>query len=347
MISDVLQALRCPECWSRALEHETFEQAAADGHIVDGVLWCSDCRNWYPIAGGVLELLPLSLAYNEDRDKFWNSHDHRLRAHDLRPIGATPAQSSESPEAAQQRHFDWYARNATQTYDAYERTAFWQAVDNLTFREWRKRIARGSWVLDVGCAQGRSSAGLIDCDVTIVGFDVSKALVRQAHERYARNANGARAVFFVGNASRFPFVEDSFDYVLVYGVLHHLNDPAYACAEISRVLKPGGTYFGLENNVTVLRPLFDLLQRFRPEWHEEAGAKPLMSARERTQWFAAAGIVVDAHSSVFLPPHLANCFNAGPAQRLIEMTDRVVRKVPFLRQQGGLLVATGTKTLRN
>jgi hypothetical protein len=112
-------------------------------------------------------------------------------------------------------------------------------------------------------------------------------------------------------------------------------------------LKPGGTYFGLENNVTVLRPLFDLLQRLRPIWHEEAGAKPLMSARELSDWFAAAGMVVDAHSSVFLPPHVANRFSAGSAQRLIEATNRVGRNLPFLRRQGGLLVATGTKAARN
>src|SRR6185295_698602 len=128
-------------------------------------------------------------------------------------------------------------------------------------------------------------------------FDVSKTLVRQAHQRYARNGKGARMTFFAGDASRFPFVGNTFDYVLVYGVLHHLEDPARACAEVSRVLKQGGTYFGLENNVTALRPVFDALMRLWPMWHEEAGAKPLMSGRELTGWFAAAGIPIDTHSS--------------------------------------------------
>jgi ubiquinone/menaquinone biosynthesis C-methylase UbiE/uncharacterized protein YbaR (Trm112 family) len=324
------------------MQYEAFDKTP-DGRVIEGVHWCDDCRAWYPISGGVLELLPARLAYHEDRDQFRSNHAARLEALGLARAASTAAAPAESPEAAQQRHFDWYALNATQTYDAYECTPFWQAVDSLTFREWRKQIVRGSWLLDVGCAQGRSCSHFQDCDITVVGFDVSKALVRQAHQRYSRNGQGARMTFFVGDASRFPFVESTFDYVLVYGVLHHLEDPARACAEISRVLKRSGTYFGLENNLTALRPVFDFLMRLWPMWHEEAGAKPLMSGRELTDWFAAAGMSIDTHSSTVVPPHLANRLSTTAAMRLIAATDAVLRKLPFLRRHGGLLVASGTK----
>jgi SAM-dependent methyltransferase len=52
-----------------------------------------------------------------------------------------------------------------------------------------------------------------------------------------------------GVAEAVPFADASFDYVWVYGVLHHLPGPdSYraACGEISRVLKPGGIVFILE-----------------------------------------------------------------------------------------------------
>jgi ubiquinone/menaquinone biosynthesis C-methylase UbiE/uncharacterized protein YbaR (Trm112 family) len=342
MIEEVLKVLRCAECSGHATEYDAFDKTA-DGRVSEGVLWCAACRSWYPISDGVLELLPAPLAYHQDRDAFWSNHAARLEAHGLeRQRIARPA-ASPSQEAAQQRHFDWYASNAMQTYNAYERTPFWQAVDRLTFREWRKQIARGAWLLDVGCAQGRSCRHFEDCEIIVVGFDVSKSLVQQAHRRYSRNGQGARMTFFAGDASRFPVAENTFDYVLVYGVLHHLQEPARACAEISRVLKRGGTYFGLENNVSALRPVFDVLMRLWPMWHEEAGAKPLMSGRELTDWFAAAGIPIDTHSSTVVPPHLANRLSAASAMRLIAATDAVLRTLPFLRQQGGLLVATGTK----
>lgn len=342
MIPEILRIIACPQCSSRDLQHDAFDQDAR-GRIVDGVVWCDACHYWYPIVGGVLELLPARLAYHEDRAVFRARHAPRLRAHGLNGSEPGAPEPVLSPEAKQQRHFDWYALNDTQTWNAYERTPFWQAVDTMVFREWRKAVSPGARLLDVGCAQGRSSARLMDCDLTLVGFDISKALVRQAHDRYASRDSGARAVFFVGDASRFPFVDASFDYILVYGVLHHLEDPAHACAEIARVLKAGGRYFGVENNVTVLRPIFDLLQRLWPLWHEEAGAKPLMSASELGGWFERAGMAATARSTVFLPPHLANHLSPAAAERAMGVLEKVAGCLPILRHQGGLLLASGTK----
>ena len=50
-------------------------------------------------------------------------------------------------------------------------------------------------------------------------------------------------------------IDSSFDYVLIYGVLHHLPDAGFACREVARTLKPGGIYFGLENNETIFRKI--------------------------------------------------------------------------------------------
>ncbi len=53
----------------------------------------------------------------------------------------------------------------------------------------------------------------------------------------------------IGKAEQLPFADASFDYVWVYGVLHHLTGPEgyrAASAEIARVLKPGGLVFIME-----------------------------------------------------------------------------------------------------
>ena len=133
--------------------------------------------------------------------------------------------------------------------------------------------------------------------------------------------------------------------MLLYGVLHHLDDPVRACAEIARVLKPGGTYFGAENNVTVLRPVFDLVQRLWPLWHEEAGARPTMSGHELVDWCERAGMKATASSMVFVPPHLANLLGPSGARRAIRAVETVLRRVPLVRNQGGLVLANGTKPL--
>ena len=81
------------------------------------------------------------------------------------------------------------------------------------------------------------------------------------------------------DATRFPVRTASLDYVLAYGVLHHVPDPPRVCREIDRVLRPGGLYLGSENGTSVFRGLFELLQRLRPQWYEEAGPEALFSAR--------------------------------------------------------------------
>ena len=52
--------------------------------------------------------------------------------------------------------------------------------------------------------------------------------------------------------------------------------PTATCREVERVLKPHGVYFGRENSQFAFRVVFDLLQKLRSLWHEEAGPKALI-----------------------------------------------------------------------
>jgi len=46
------------------------------------------------------------------------------------------------------------------------------AADAIAFDEWKPTIRPGSWLLDVGCGNGRSTFKLGDVDVNILAFDV-------------------------------------------------------------------------------------------------------------------------------------------------------------------------------
>ncbi|WP_397383920.1 class I SAM-dependent methyltransferase [Prosthecobacter sp.] len=50
-------------------------------------------------------------------------------------------------------------------------------------------------------------------------------------------------VDFVGDVSAMPFGDECYDIVLSTQVLEHVKDPAGVCAEMARVLKPGGHLF--------------------------------------------------------------------------------------------------------
>jgi SAM-dependent methyltransferase/uncharacterized protein YbaR (Trm112 family) len=340
---DLLQLFRCPACFAGNLAHSTFREGA-NGEICDGVVWCKQCGNWYPVADGLLELLAGDLAYKEDRKRFWLHHADRMTALDLKQDSVTTTGSPEALQAKQQAHFDWYAENVRgQTYLQYEQMPFWRAFDTKTYAGWRQQIKADSWLLDVGCAQGRSTLKLADLPINIVAFDISKRLVRQAIERYRQGNYQAKITFFVADAIRYPMMNEAFDYILVYGVLHHLPDPGFACQEIRRLLKDDGIYFGVENNPSGFRALFDLLQRVIPIWHEEAGPEALMGNTHFRNWFHESGIQLDMQTAVFVPPHLINLLGYRVGHWLLDASDRVGQSLGFLRDNGGIIIIRGVK----
>jgi ubiquinone/menaquinone biosynthesis C-methylase UbiE/uncharacterized protein YbaR (Trm112 family) len=338
----LLDLIVCAGCDAETLR-ATSLGTDQNPELSHGVVWCASCMAWYPVEDGLLELLPESLMYVEDRERFWSANQERLQALGLQAPRADVDKTSVHEQRHQQEHFDWYADNPQQTYERYERLPFWQAADSVAFGPWRREIRPGSRVLDVGCAQGRSTYKLMDLDIEVAAFDVSKSLVRQALDRYKRKPWPAAASFFVADASRLPFRSGVFDVVLIYGVLHHLPDPAATCREVARVLTRDGVYFCSENNETLLRAPFELLQRLLPLWYEEAGEHAQISRRDLSRWFGAAGLEFTSRTSVFLPPHLLNRLPPKLGRRLIALTDRVTSKIPILRDAGGLIIARATK----
>ena len=339
---ETIPLLNCPSCSSSNIEHTTFVEYSPQ-EINDGVLWCGNCKNWYPIQDGLLDLLTGELAYIEDRKKFWETYSVQLEKIGLSP-SLTSDESKKDLQSIQQTHFDWYASNELQTYNDYEKQPFWLAADQLAFEPWRSEIISDSWLLDVGCAEGRSTFKLMDLDINVMGFDVSKALVRQAINRYRAGSFKAKATFCAADASNFPFKSSSFDYVLIYGVLHHLPDPVFACKEVARVLKVNGKYIGSENNKSAFRIFFDLLQKLNPLWHEEAGPEALISHDLISEAFRGTGVVVKTQTSVFLPPHLINLFSQNTANQLLSITDKIGGVIPFIRNNGGLIIINGLKS---
>ncbi len=248
-----------------------------------------------------------------------------------------------SLQITQQSHFDWYAHNSGQSYSDYENTPFWTAADKVAFDPWQNDVEKGSWLLDVGCAQGRSAFNFIHKEVNIVGIDISKRLVRQAVDRYHREDHLARASFIAADASMLPVRDCTMDVVLVYGVLHHLPDPLKSCGEVGRVLKNGGVYLGSENNDTAFRKLFDLFQKMVPQWSEEAGPKALFSRKYLEDCFRASRVKINTRTSVYLPPHILNLLSKNAAYRCLAFFDKIGQAIPFLRDNGGLIHIRGKK----
>lgn len=103
-------------------------------------------------------------------------------------------------------------------------------------------IEAGSYVLDVGCASGRTAcyvARTYGCRV--LGIDIQPGMVERARERAEAEGIANQAEFRVGDAQHLPLGDHLFDVVLGEFLTGLVPDKEQALREYVRVVKPGGT----------------------------------------------------------------------------------------------------------
>lgn len=96
----------------------------------------------------------------------------------------------------------------------------------------------GKRVLDIGCGTGWSTENLARMGANVSAIDLTDTAIELTKRRFA--LYGLSADIQVGDAETIPYPDNTFDYVLVWGVIMHTPDTEGAIKEIHRVLKPGG-----------------------------------------------------------------------------------------------------------
>lgn len=347
MLESLVPRVQCAACHG-PLKAEIFHPGT-DGHIQDGVLACADCRAWYPIEDEVLSLTVPALRESHRYRAFCQRFAEELRAIALEPDAAALNDCNDPTYTAQREqreHSDWFASNTDLSYADFAHTPFWRAVDAIAFRRWRDLPAEGDWLLDIGCANGRSTFQIARPGITVAGFDISEVMVREAALLSRARGLHPWTTFLVADADSLPFRDEQFNAALTYGVVHHLPDPARACAEIHRVLEVGGCFFACENNRSALRPLFDWLMEKFPLWNEKAGAEPLISEAMVRAWHEGLPVSIHLWWTVYLPPHLFNALGFRLACWVMKGTNALGDIVPGFRKAAGLIFWEIRKTSR-
>jgi SAM-dependent methyltransferase len=98
---------------------------------------------------------------------------------------------------------------------------------------------RGKDVLEIGLGYGSISQLLAESGCRYRGLDIAPGSVDIVNLRMRQASLDGEAV--TGNILNAPFEDNSFDYVVTIGCLHHTGDIERSIAECRRVLRPGGT----------------------------------------------------------------------------------------------------------
>jgi demethylmenaquinone methyltransferase/2-methoxy-6-polyprenyl-1,4-benzoquinol methylase len=134
---------------------------------------------------------------------------------------------------------------------------YWRrrAIRSLEFsgRETLLDICTGTG--DVAIAGARATRGARD----VVAIDFAGAMLRHGVEKVRAAGLGARVRMVRADAMRLPVAEACADGVTMAFGIRNVQKPATACAELLRVLRPGGRLAILEFGLPVvpaIRPLF-------------------------------------------------------------------------------------------
>ncbi|PYT26734.1 MAG: hypothetical protein DMG57_20435 [Acidobacteria bacterium] len=100
------------------------------------------------------------------------------------------------------------------------------------------RVAGGRRVLDAGCGTGYGAAELGHSAREVVGIDIAGEAVEYARNHY----QAANLRFECASCSEIPAADGSFDLVVAFEIIEHLEDWRGFLREVRRVLAPQGLF---------------------------------------------------------------------------------------------------------
>jgi demethylmenaquinone methyltransferase/2-methoxy-6-polyprenyl-1,4-benzoquinol methylase len=119
---------------------------------------------------------------------------------------------------------------------------------------WKRRVVRladphaGQRALDLACGTGDIAFALAAGGADVIGLDITHRMLQLGRLRPQPGSRMPHPVFLQGDMLNLPFPPSAFDIVTTGYGLRNVPDLEASLGEISRVLRPGGTFVSLDFN---------------------------------------------------------------------------------------------------
>lgn len=130
------------------------------------------------------------------------------------------------------RHFGYYPSDQKVSHQQAQINMMDQVASSFN-------LSKGSKILDAGCGEGATAMHLAkNYSYKITGIDLLSESIEIAKTKYKNS--GLPINFLVGDFTKLPFKDNSFDGLYAIETFIHSSDPLATLAEFRRVLRPGG-----------------------------------------------------------------------------------------------------------
>ena len=104
-------------------------------------------------------------------------------------------------------------------------------------------LQRGQTGADLGFGGGVGLRPMLDrvgSEGAVHGVEISRTMLRQAARRFRKDEAAGRLVLSEGSLTALPLADASLDAALTANTVYFVNDLSPVCAELARVVRPGG-----------------------------------------------------------------------------------------------------------
>lgn len=187
----------------------------------------------------------------------------------------------------------------------------------------KKLIPKNSKVLDIGCGWGFTTAMIkkIRPDLTVIGADLEQHKTWNKYEKYG-------CKYVISDAEDMIFDNNSFDAVISFGMIEHLNENKFI-KESHRILRNNGMnfIFNLPNKYSINEFLADMLKiGYHEKRYDFKSIKTLLKRYDIREFNIEKEFFIPAQIGK-ISPFLGEVFNKS--YRMINLIDTIIKKTPL------------------
>jgi len=217
---------------------------------------------------------------------------------------------------------------------------------------------RGKRLLDIGSGLGESSVYFALQGAHVTASDISPEMVALAVR--LGQFHGVEVEGIVSTAEDLGGLSESYDFVYLANVIHHVHDRSKLFAQVRRALKPGGRYFSIDP--IAYNPLINYYRRIatkvRTEDETPLTTKDIALAREffpnvqhREFWVAALALFLKYYLVDRVHPNddrywkriLRETDSSLVWWKPLALLDRLLTRIPGIRWWAWNTVMFGTR----